>query len=95
MFNDDYDDKEKCDICSFTIDNMQDDSFNYIEKCSKCVFKSCKKCMKKWYEKCSQCPQCRQNFYINKYEKEIHILNRNHVNALNLIITIIFVIFIY
>ncbi len=61
MFDDDDDDTEKCDVCSFTIDEIiKESNYNYIEKCSKCVFKSCNKCMEKWYMKSSQCPQCRQ-----------------------------------
>ncbi len=58
MFNDD----DKCDICSSTIEDIiKIDSFNYILKCSNCVFKSCNNCIGKWYEKSFQCPYCKQD----------------------------------
>ncbi len=58
---DNFDNKEECNICSITIrDLIINDTSNYIEKCSKCVFKSCNNCMKKWYKENNHCPQCRE-----------------------------------
>ncbi len=66
-----FDDKE-CNICSITIkDIIESDSSKYIEKCSKCVFKSCNKCMEKWYKENNHCPQCREPYTFDIEIKQI------------------------